>query len=345
MTIVAAVLCQAPCAHSTGVEEGGSAAAVTLGHTPSPDLFAFQDTTPRTQKHPAAAPAFTHAVSVLYTGLWGTASNKTEFSSGVSTLDWPMDSSLVGGEYRGRYRDIAEFALSIQACPWTRSVHDMKDSDTLDDAAYGYATHDGVDIYSESATDSKAFVLNAELRAYPLSYGYASVGLITGWRSLEMDFKTYDLRQTGYGSWTAYTMDLPGPISTYNLTCEYYTLGLTWRLKAGEQASLTVDTAIIPYARVSDEDEHLRRFRSSETDCDGSGTALSVTGRLALTPRWFVSTSCSRVRITADGHQKQYWWGNDPGAAGNETGTGISGIDAKMKQDSLQIGLSLGCSL
>jgi hypothetical protein len=161
-----------------------------------------------------------------------------------------------------------------------------------------------------------------------------------------MDYKASNVQQTGYGPWSPlYTVSLAGPTSTYTLNYEFYSVGLSWRLKAGTRASITIDTAWIPYASVSDQDEHLRRYRESKTTCDGSGTMISANWKFALTPRWFVASSFSRTHISADGSQKLYWWGDDPATAVDDTGTSVSGIDADMEQDSYRFGISLGSSL
>jgi hypothetical protein len=344
--LIAALLCQAPAVYCSGPDEGRAYLSPDLPGNHAQDLFAFQPPAPRGYTPARSAPDFTHSFSFLSTGVWGTASNRTVFSTGMSRLDWPMNFGLVGGLYRAGVRGLAEWDLSIQACPWTRSMQNMEDYDLLKESRYGYASHEGIDIYSESTTDSKAFILGTGLRVFALSLPYADLGVFLGYENQEMDFKTYNVRQTGYGPWAPlYTVSLTGPGSTYTLNYEFYSLGLTWRLEAGEQASLTLDAAFIPYASVSDEDEHLRRYRESKTTCDGTGSMLSMNGQFALTGKWFVSSSCSLVSISADGYQKQFWWGNDPGSAGDETGTVLGGIDAHMEQDSFRIGLALGCRL
>ncbi len=295
---------------------------------------------------PVSTP-FSHSLSLTYSDVSGTSSVTTRFNSGRSRLDWPMDFGLVGGTYRARYREIAEWGISLQACPWTRSAQPMKDIDMFDESRFngGIPVHDGIDIYSESTTDVKAFLVDLDLRVFALSSRYASMGLLLAYQAQEMDYKTYDTQQVGYGPWDDNTFNLLGPTSTYTVNYDIYTVGLTWRLKAGSRASLTVDTAFIPRATTTDEDNHLRRLRSSEIDCKGNGTRLSLNAKLALNRNWFVSSSCSRIRISGDGTQKQHWYGDDPGTMINDTGRTISGIDAEIKQDSFHIGLSLGRTL
>jgi hypothetical protein len=346
MTIIASVLCLTPAAPCVSIGSDlpavfSGAAADAAGSTP-----AAQHRRPVAKATAPAPRDLTQSVGIVFTGIWGTTSNRTDFASGMSCLDWPMDFQLVGAEYRAAYRGLAELGISLSACPWTRSISDMEDIDLLNESFFGYWAHDGVDIHSTSTTDSKAFIMDADLRVFLLSSRYASLGLILGYQYQELDYKTYDVRQTGYGPWAPmYTVSLAGPASTYTLNQESCAVGLTWRLKADERASITVDTAVLPYVSFSDEDNHLLRYRLSRNECNGTGTLLALNLKLALTGGWFVTSSCSRVRNHTDGSQRLYWWGDDPGSPGDETGMSMGGIAAEVDQDSFSIGLSLGCSL
>ncbi len=296
---------------------------------------------------PAAAAAdFTQSAFLQFTTLWGETSNETTFQGGVSRLDWPMDMQLASVGYSASYRGIIELDLALHASPWMQGGSPMKDFDWLDEARYpGRQAHGGVDVYSESDLDSKALAFDSALRIYPLSASFASAGFLVGYHYQEMDFRAYDTHQVGYGSWQDQTISTTGPTSTYNVKYDFYEIGLTGRLHAGSVLKVTADASVIPYAEVSDEDNHLRRLRTSRTECSGYGGKLSLSMRFALSKKWYVSSSCSRVHISADGHQRQYWYGNDPATGFDDTGQAVSGIDAEIIQDSFSAGIALGCSL
>jgi hypothetical protein len=282
-----------------------------------------------------------------FTALWGKTSNETTFEEGVSRLEWPMDNKLASFGYAVNYRGIVELDLALHTSPWMRSGNYMEDSDWLDEAHYpGRQPHSGVDVYSRSTVDSKALIFDSALRAYPLSNSYASVGLLVGYHNQQLDFRAYDTNQVGLGPWQDQTVSVTGATSTYTVRYGFFELGLTGRLHAGKVLSLTVDTSVIPYAKVSDEDNHLRRYRNSHTECTGYGGMISLSTQFALSKKWYVSSSCSRIHISADdGHQRQYWYGNDPATPGyDDTGQSVSGIDAELVQDSFAAGIALGCS-
>lgn len=371
MAIIAVLFCCAPALYCSGpgdpgpaptpeTPSAGSQTLQQLPETPSAGPPALQPTpeappvSPQPLKPPPApvsmpartAPDFTYSLSLHYMGINGTSSVKTMFSSGFSRLDWPMDFELAGGSFRAVFRDIVELGISLQASSQTESLHDMEDYDVLDDPHYGYAAHDGVDIYSKSETLSKASIMTMDLRVFPLASRYAAVGFFAGYENQDMSYNTFNVQQTGYGPWAPlFTVNVAGPTSTYSLDSEFFSLGLTWRLKAGDRASLTVDTAYIPHAKVTDIDDHLRRYRESRVTSDGTGNMISMNAKFSLTPRWFVSSSCSRVRISTDGTQDQFWYGNDPATATDDTGTTINGIDAEIEQDYFKVGIALGCAL
>lgn len=296
---------------------------------------------------PAASAAdFTQNAFLQFTTLWGETSYETTFEEGVSRLDWPMDMQLASFGYSASYRGIIELDLALHASPWMRSGNSMEDFDWLDETYYpGRQVHGGIDVYSESVIDSQALIFDATLRTYPLSISFASAGLLVGYHNQQMDFRAYDTSQVGFGSWQDQTVSVTGPTSTYNVKYSFYEIGLTGRLHAGKTLRVTVDASAIPYAEASDEDNHLRRLRTSQTEATGYGGMLSLSMQYALNKKWFVSSSCSRVHISTDGHQRQYWYGNDPATPGyDDTGQELSGIDAEIIQDSFIAGIGIGCS-
>ena len=296
---------------------------------------------------PAAVAAdFTQNALLQFTALWGETSNETTFREGKSRLDWPMDMQLASFAYSAGYRDFIEFDFFLHASPWMSSGSPMKDFDWLDESYHPWCQpHDGIDVYSESPVDSKALIFGTAIRAYPLSVSCFSAGILVGYHNQKMDFRAYDTNQVGYGSWQNQTASTTGRTSTYNVKYRFWEIGLTGRLHAGNVLKVTADASVIPYAEASDEDDHIRRFRTSTTECTGYGGMISLSTQFALSKRWFVSSSCSRVHISTDGHQRQYWYGNDPATGFDDTGQVVSGIDAEIIQDSFSVGIALGCSL
>lgn len=296
---------------------------------------------------PAAAAAdLEQSARLQLTGLWGETSVETTFRDGRSRLVWPMDVQLAGVAYTAGYRDIVELEVSLHACPWIRSGAPMKDYDWLDESySPGLPPHGGTDIYSESKVDSKAFMFDSILRVYPLSVSSASAGLFAAYHNGQADFRAYDTNQIGFGPWQGYTNTSSGPTCTYNLKSALFQIGLTGRLHAGNVLKITIDASVIPYAEFSDEDNHIRRSRVSRAECSGYGGMLSISTQFALGGKWYLYSSCSKAHVSADGHQNQYWYGNDPASPGNETGHTESGINTEITQDSFRAGIAIGCRL
>lgn len=281
--------------------------------------------------------------------MWGETSNHTCFREGASRLEWPMDMQLIGTAYMINFFDAVELEVGMQAAPWISNGKPMQDYDWIDESlsrSPRRADHEGLDIYSMSIVDSKAFSYDATMRGFPLSVQFASLGFFLSYRNQEMDFNAFDTNQIGFGSWQDQTARAYGPTSTYTVEYDTYLIGLAWRVHAADFLKMTVDTAYIPYAKAVDEDNHIRRLRLSQTKCTGTGGMLSLSMQFSLSKKWYVSSSCSKLHIATDGHQKQSWYGNDPASVGfDDTGQVLSGIDAEIDQDSFHAGISIGCRL
>lgn len=296
-----------------------------------------------------SAAGITQNARIGFISMWGETSNNTCFREGASRLEWPMDMKLVHTAYMVNLSDFVEVELGLRAGPWISSGRPMQDYDWMNEAlsrSPRRADHEGVDIYSTSIVDSKAFSYDATMRVFPLNFQYATLGLFFSYQNQEMDFKAYDTNQTGFGSWQDQTTSVFGPISTYAVEYDTYLIGLAWRAQAADFLKLTIYTAYIPYAKASDEDNHIRRLRVSRTECTGTGHMLSLSMQFRLSNKWFVSSTCSKLRISTDGHQKQIWYGNDPASPNyDDTGQVMSGINAEINQDSFHAGISIGCNL
>ncbi len=296
-----------------------------------------------------SAAGITHSARLGLSSIWGETSNNTFFREGASRLEWPMNLQLVGTAYTIDFFDVVEVVLGMHASPWISIGKPMRDYDWINESLSGLprrAAHEGVDIYSESIVDSKIYSYDGTIRFFPLKYQFASLGMLLSYQNRELDFRAFDTNQTGFGSWQDQTTGVSGPTSTYSVEYDIIQTGLSWRVHAGDSLKVTVDTSYIPYVRALDEDNHIRRFRISRTKCTGDGRQLSLSMMFRLNKKWHISSSCSKLDIDTDGHQKQFWYGNDPASNGyDDTGQVLTGIDAEIEQDSFHAGVSIGFDL
>lgn len=293
------------------------------------------------------AAGITHNGRIQLTSIWGETSFLTTFEEGASSLEWPMDMQLIGAAYTIHFTDIAEIEVALKTSPWINNKSPMKDFDWINESRYqSRAPHEGIDIYSESSVDSKAFMYDSTLRVYPVRLPFASLGFLLAYQNQEMDFRAFNTRQVGFGPWQDQMSTVFGPTSTYTVEYDLYHVGVAWKLNAEDILKLTLDTSYIPYAKAIDEDNHIRRGRVSQAECTGTGSMLSMSLLFALGEKWYISSSCTKLHVSADGNQKQIWYANDPATPSyDDTGQALTGIDDEIRQDSFHLGISVGCKL
>lgn len=292
-----------------------------------------------------AAGDFSHTVDVEMLSMWGDSSYEISFTEGHSRLEWPMDMHALEATYTVCYRDVLEIDMSMAAKPWTQNQDVMEDYDWVDESYYsGRADHDGVDIFSQSDLDAKIFMMNANSRLFFFTYKPVSFALLAGYNYCETDYRVYNTRQVGYGSWQNQSDIINGPTITYALETKSVSVGMSCRLHMGRQAVITLDAAFLPYVKASDEDNHIRRFRVSQSECTGTGTEISISTRFNMYKNWDIHTQCTKKHISTSGDQTQYWYGDDPATSSLvDTGSYLSGIDTDIDEDLFQISLGIGC--
>jgi hypothetical protein len=271
----------------------------------------------------------------------GENSYKTTFDGGQSLLKWPIDVKTVGVDLLLTKGDTAEVELGLFTKPWGMSEGVMQDSDFIDESHYsGRSSHDGVDIYSESKVNSRALVFNARSRIFPLHMKYLSAGFSAGYDYQEFDYRAYNTRQVGYGTWSDQTNSVSGIVSLYSEQYDIYSLGLALKSSIDDVIIITLDAAALPWVTVSDEDNHLRRSRISMSTCRGSGYKTDFTILFKAYKNFYISSHCALSRMRTDGHQTQFWYGDDPATPHfNDAGDTLSGIKIRIDQQTFQTGI------
>jgi hypothetical protein len=300
---------------------------------------------PASFSNPALAMEITGKVALDAVMMTGQSTNRTTFEGGVSKLQWPIDvkgPSISAGVTRGDFMDL-DFGLFAE--PWGSNNRVMKDFDYLDEGEFpGRLPHDGVDIYSETDLDSKALAMSVHSRVFPLRSWYLSAGLTAGYRYEEYDYRGYNTRQTGYGSWQDQTNTVSGPSSFYTVEYDIYSAGVALQSHVEDILLIALEASWLPLVYGSDEDEHLRRNRVTFTNTTGSGYQTSLKGSFTVAEGWAINSECLYARIATDGHQSQYWYGDDPATPSfNDTGYKLSGIDAELNQENFRFAIGTTC--
>jgi hypothetical protein len=291
--------------------------------------------------HSADALDFKGKVTLNAFNMSGKTRNTTSFDGGKSSLKWPIDVKTAGASLLLAGDDIMEVEIGLIAEPWRNNTSPMKDYDYIDESNYPErSTHEGVDIYSESTLNSKALILSIRSRVFPFRTRYLAAGVSAGYEYQEFDYRAYDTRQVGFGSWSDQSIVVSGPVSFYTVDYDIFSLGLVVRSAIEDVVTITLDASILPIVMSSDEDEHLRRSRVSISSCNGSGFMTSLSTDFRVLEKWSISTLCGLSRIHTDGHNRQFWYGDDPATLHfNDTGQKISGIDTKIDQNTFRVAI------
>jgi hypothetical protein len=277
-------------------------------------------------------------VSLEAVDMTGKNSNLTTFDGGRSKLEWPIDAKTIGIRLGLSAHEIFEAEFNIAATPWLSNHRPMKDFDYLEET--GGQTHNGVDIYSENDLDSKVLVFALHSCIYPLRTRFISAGFTAGYQYDEFDYRAYNTRQIGYGPWQNQTGKLSGPTSIYTINYNIFSIGLALKSSIEDTLIITLEASALPLVYAKDEDEHLKRNRVSYSSTSGTGYQVSFSSLFKITGNWFISSRYSYTRIATDGHQNQYWYGDDPATTNNDTGESIS-INAKIKQQCSDAGIGI----
>ncbi len=107
----------------------------------------------------------------------------------------------------------------------------------------------------------------------------------------------------------------------------------------------------IAYTRaiISDHDDHLLRFKITESDINGNGLLADFGLRMDFGPTpskgFFVEFNGDLTYIKASGTSTQSWYGDDPLSEEDDTGQILTGIPHEISTTQFRIGLVLGMGI
>ena len=263
-----------------------------------------------------------------------------------SELEFPLNVFWAGGRVgwynlnNGRKEWTAEISFMTNvADPGGK----MKDWDWF--SSPGYADLEFG--YTESDAQLKGFKINAELTKRFHSWNFSSAYFVLGFKyqKVEQDI-------IGFEGWQLndnleqvfFSSDLPALY--YRVTYAQPMAGLRYSHEFNRNASIDLTAAFV-YTIADDLDDHLLRYKVSESDGTGGGFLGGFVyhrnfGRMGNKSHTFfeISADVMTLKVTTD--QFQEWYGDDPITPEDDTGTRLEDIPHEFRSFQLNLGFSLG---
>ena len=237
----------------------------------------------------------------------------SQLGSWASELEFPLNNFLAGisliigsryGKNPSQTRD--RFSLT-----WPRVVQEaagiMKDSDWIEnDAAFGESPHAGTDIYTESDAQLRGSMFDVNYVYHFRLNNSWSLGPMIGFRYQRFEYDIYGFR--GY--------DYDRPISStekaleYEITYKIPYIGLGSDLLFGKnsQFQLHFILAYSDWAKAEDRDDHVLRYKLSESDCEGEAYLIKLNLDWSFYPNWLLGLGAEYVDIDTIGTQHQSFY-------------------------------------
>ncbi len=270
--------------------------------------------------------------------LEGEMEYQIKFPAGRSRLIFPVDNNTFGFNFRGRIPEVGRTGKN--RLTWQVSWREVLGGPAGQAEDYDWLDSDPApDIYGRMDCELETGrILETSLSFDVQSQENLWLGITGGLRREYYRLKNDNVYQED-DSGNVITTDKVAIIYERKMLFPYFGFGINGRLPP------SIDFAgrflFSPEVRVEDEDDHTLRNKISRGETYGDGVILR--GRLTyhLSPRAGLLLSIEKLRTEAEGHQDQYWYGDDPGIGGDQEGDRISNIplETKMEHSSISIAL------
>ncbi|MBI4834641.1 MAG: omptin family outer membrane protease [Planctomycetes bacterium] len=280
----------------------------------------------------------------------GHTTYKIDFKDGVSQLEFPLESLLFGVDFcvrqKGLENEWHQWEVGIKSLISLAGASGaLKDSDWLTNAtdiAVVGQVNNGLDIYSEST--AKMFAQSMEINGVYNVFRNEKIaaGILAGYIFQSFEYDVSDVEQVGYGAYAPlYTGIVNGDVLDYQVEYRIPYLGINSDIVAGEQLDIKLQMGYSNIVHANDTDDHLLRNKISENNCQGNAVLFRINAEWTFRPSCLFHINGFMMKIDTIGTQVQYWYGDDPAGAGDETGASISGIDSRIRsmQQSVMIGV------
>ncbi|MBN1898886.1 MAG: omptin family outer membrane protease [Spirochaetes bacterium] len=284
--------------------------------------------------------------------LWGNTTYHIRFSEndpvygtvyGDSELEYPLDIFMIG------LNTALEFDLSgkrdlsfyLSAVHNITDPHDpMIDSDWITVPSYGVYN----DLWSYTESDTRLYAWEMDI-----SGGYSFINrlyynslynfqFILGYRYHRYDYDiigiNYGWQETTSGEQTFRDSYKDQTVLKYLVSYHIPYLGLRMDMDSPSGLEVGMQFSYSPYTFARDHDDHVLRYKEARTESSGT-TIMAETKFVCPVIKSGSSITLLQlgfhyINIKTEGKQKQYFYGDDPGSAGDETGLELPDIDNKV---------------
>ncbi len=267
----------------------------------------------------------------------------------LSELVFPLNTYMVSAETNILFLEKWKIDMKFQTNLKNDTDH-MKDSDwgipyedpPGSDNFYWYGP-DHLDIYSESETSLRAYILDIDLlfRFYhhvSRSPYFKDIDFFAGpgYIFQQYKFQCRLIRQWDYRPDNPEPLDYLGDGSvglTYKVLTHIPYLKLNTEINLKNRYQIYFSIGYSPYVILNDRDNHVLRSKISKAECTGSAVLFSLGGKIDLQKSLFLKLQFDYISIDTEGEQKQYE---------DDVWTGT--LDQKNFSERTSAGLSIGYS-
>jgi outer membrane protease len=240
--------------------------------------------------------------------LKGDTTYRITFLEGASELEFPLKAYLFGPEISWGYKNSQKQDKLQVKFKWlnniSRNSGKMKDSDWIEGDG-----QPGLDIYSESDIELKAYIIdvNAIYNFWPIKQ--LSIGPMVGYKYQRFEYDVKNTKQIGIGIYAPdYTASVSGRTLDYEVVYHIPYFGLGSNILFGKKFRVNMTGGYTPWATAKDRDDHILRYKLSEADVEGYTYFASLNAILNFLPHWFLIISGEYMKIHTTGTQHQSFY-------------------------------------
>jgi len=246
-----------------------------------------------------------------------------------SRLTFPVNNQRVDG---GAALRLETFSLELSLSGWSTVE---REAGTLKDDDY----QNGIrDVWSRSNAELEAWGLTGKLRCFGLGPEDFRFGPVASIQYDRFDYDVYNVRQFGLSPDDVAEVD--GKVLTYRQERVSCPLGMGFRWKLLPSLVVEGEAAVSFFTYVWDEDDHILRYKRSETE----GMAFAVPASLAVD--WVI---LERVHLGAWGEifYLRTWWGHQDQAfyGGPRAGEAFEDVKTEIERLTFTVGVRLAVDL
>lgn len=272
--------------------------------------------------------------------------------SAESLLRFPLEVMVADLEVSVR-SSLQSFTVWDVAVGLRKSVYDpvgiMEDSDWLSDPERDFH---GKIAFTESDAEADVFVLDVGAGLELLRSRSVTVKWMVGYMYQDLSYEILGVSGWMLGEdYESTYFDLFRGVNVLDYQVSYRIpyLGIATSLWPSRGLLIGGRLTLSPIVSAYDRDDHILRRKSAEGGCRGTSFAGAVNATWIIAssergPSWSLRLGGECLRTDTDGEQAQFFYGDDPGSLGDETGLRAEGVDLEISSRQYRVMLQLGAS-